>query len=157
MKIISHKRAAIELLAVITVLAVLSIGLVGVQYLKPASAEDDGDKLTDFALFTTQTDKSVTCTSKKAFILYVSVSNFNTADQRLRLKFTDGDFVDYWVKGHTSLSIIHASGGTKGALTDSTIVVEPQGPPKTDVNPLVGDVSAFSKDSHPSCTVQPAP
>lgn len=142
-------------------LSIASLAIIPSLSIVPAYAPPIGSGprfKTDFALFTTQTDNFVNCTSNRAFLIYISVSNHNSAPQTLRVTFTDGDFVDYIVPPHTSFSISAAAGGVTGGLTDARIKVDPLGPAKTDVNPMVGWVSVWGNFVGPlSCTPTPLP
>lgn len=110
----------------------------------------------DHALFTTQTDDFVTCSSNKPFIIYISVTNFSPSVQTLRITFADtGDFVDFKVPAGESFSLSQAAGDTKGV--DDVIKVDPLGPPLGNVNPMVGWVSVwFQAGSHPLSATAPS-
>jgi len=111
----------------------------------------------DHALFTTETDNFVTCSSNKPFIIYISVTNLSPSVQTLRIIFgaaVGADFVDYKVPAGESFSLSHAAGDTAGV--DDVIKVDPLGPPLGNVNPMVGWVSVwFQAGSHPLSATAP--
>ena len=109
----------------------------------------------DFALFTTETDDYVTCTSSpsRPFLIMFSFTNYNAATQTVQVVFTDGDVFNYLVPTGTSISATQAG----GVGTSTTLIIDPLGP-DYDPNPVVGWVSIWTDSGATlSCTVEPLP
>lgn len=112
------------------------------------------EKKADFSLFTTEdtgtADDYVTCSSKGIFTLHVAVTNYEDTTQTLQIVFQDTDLVNYFVPPGESFSFIQVAGTTAGI--DRIIKIDPLDQ-DGDVSPMVGWVSAVSRDSKMNCAV----
>src|SRR2546428_5564632 len=157
------------------VLSILVAGILGASLLGSLSVglvrADDGDRplRADHSTFDTQAgDKSVTCSSNRAFFYSAAFSNFNGAEQSFTINFITtatgavSDLVSYLVQPHTSLTVSGYGAGTNPPGDDSgAIKVTVSGPASGDVNPMVGWVSIMTQGSVNNangfgCTVQHA-
>lgn len=111
---------------------------VALAFMAPASAGSIGDP-TDFTLFDqtgTDTDARCRTTTGDPFEFNASVRAI-TDDAILRVRFRDGDFVDYPIPVDTSFSLHQIAGTDVGV--DNRIILESA---PTSLGDLVGWVSA---------------
>ena len=98
-------------LRLLTLAGMLAIALLGFSTLAHA------DAAADFALFDNTNPATVhegiMCTSDKAFTYYVSVSNFGSGPNVLRLTYADGDFTRFKIPQDESLNLSAAARGGK--------------------------------------------
>ena len=90
---------------------VLAVGIALLGFSVTAHA----DAAADFALFDNTNpatlNEGIVCTSDKAFTYHISVSNFGSGPNVLRLTYADGDFTRFKIAQDGSLNL---SGGARG-------------------------------------------
>jgi hypothetical protein len=112
------------------------------------------DAAADFALFDNTNPatlhEGIVCTSDKAFTYHISVSNFGSSPNVLRLTYADGDFTRFKIPQDGSLNL---SGGARGGKEKG----------KSGGNPdrciticgesaqLAGQMSIIQENGKPSC------
>jgi len=129
---------------------VLALGIALLGFSVTAHA----DAAADFALFDNTNPatlhEGITCTSDKAFTYHISVSNFGSGPNVLRLTYADGDFTRFKIAQDGSLNL---SGGARGGKTKG----------KSGGNPdrciticgesaqLAGQMSIIQENGKPTC------
>jgi len=131
-----------------------SMALVLVIALLGFSVTAHADAAADFALFDNTNPatfhEGIVCTSDKAFTYHVSVSNFGSGPNVLRLTYADGDFTRFKVPQDESLNLSGAARGGKDkgkgeGNPDRCITICGESPQ------LAGQMSIIQENGKPSC------
>jgi hypothetical protein len=116
---------------------VLAVGLV-IGFWATAGSTITRDKIADHSLFDqTSGDRGAVCAGTGPFEFHVAARAIN-GDAVMRIRFQDGDFVDYPIADNTSFSLVQAAGDTKGVDRRVAVISAP-----SSVGKLVGWVSAY--------------
>lgn len=125
-----------------------------VAWAGPLKDDDDDDegRQSDFSLFTTQVDDSVTCKARRTAELHLTATNLDAEEVRINIVFEDNDSLLVMVPTGESFSLTQTIGTNRGV--DTTITIDPLDQ-DGDVNPMVGwaSIHALKGDSGVSCTV----
>jgi hypothetical protein len=99
----------------VVVSCLVAVGAIGSYALWPgAGGAAPLTKRSDHALYDeTSGDQQVFCRGNGPFQVHVAMRAIN-ADAVMRVRFLDGDFVDYPIPQDTSFSLTQAAGGTEG-------------------------------------------
>ena len=131
-----------------------SMALVLVIALVGFSVTAHADDAADFALFDNTNPatlhEGIVCTSERAFTYYVSVSNFGSGPNVLRLTYADGDFTRFKIPQDESLNLSGAARGGKDkgkgdGNPDRCITICGESPQ------LAGQMSIIQDNGKPSC------
>jgi hypothetical protein len=124
------------LFAAITV--VLAVGVIVGFWTTAGGAIVTLQKKADHSLFDqTGGDLGASCRGNGPFGFQVAVRAID-GDAVMRVKFQDGDFIDYPVADNSSFSLVQAAGDTQGVDRRLDVVSAP-----SSVGKLVGWVSAY--------------
>ena len=135
-------------LRLLTLAGTLAIAVLGFSTLAHA------DAAADFALFDNTNPatlhEGIVCTSDKAFTYFVSVSNFGSGPNVLRLTYADGDFTRFKIPQDESLNLSGAARGGKnkdkdGGNPDRCITICGESPQ------LAGQMSVIQENGKPTC------
>lgn len=133
---------------ILTMAVMLTTALLG------SSAIAQADAAADFALFDNTNPatlhEGIVCTSEKAFTYHISVSNFGSGPNVLRLTYSDGDFTRFKIPQDGSLNLSGGARGGKdkgktGGNPDRCITICGESPE------LAGQMSIIQENGKPSC------